>query len=687
MSHKLLLPIFLLILSFLSLPSSQCQARPIVFCEEGTATWCTACPNTADALHAIYKSGDYAFYYVALVADKNPKAEARLEKYNIAAFPTTFFDGGYKIVFGGVKEEEPYRNAIENCMTRDRANIDISLSVSWEGNGNIGISLSIQNNENEIYEGNLKIYIVEPISRWKDRNGNPYHFGFLDFAFDEDVVIQKDGQLQKSKIWNASEAGYPDVERNNIMAIAVVFSKDAHIKYSDPPTNNHKFNAYYVDAVAVAKPPKDAPPETYLLLKPPSITGYRNVTFSWIGKDDFTPQQDILYSYMLVGYDATWSPWSNEQETTYQNLPDGTYTFNVKSKDNSGQEDETPASWSFTVDTSPPSVISTKPKHNSINVAAYSSVSILFSFDMEKESVEKSIEINPNLPYTTHWNGKREIIITPNDKWEYNTIYTITIHEGARRTSGQEMQEYAFSFEIEGEDVLPPTIVSTIPANEGKIKAGEEIVITFSEPMNTLSLHKALHIQPWIPYHISWEMNDTCLHIIPKEWNSGRYEIVITKYASDKHGNRLNENYTLTFEIALPSIISISPSNGEREVPISTNITITFSEEMDKKSVEESFAIQPEITFTMKWDGNTLIIHPLTNLEYEKEYVIKIGKDAKNVYNISIGSDYVVSFSTEGKVPERMLEEVPSFTVMSAFLAILLILLRKLNNAGRRKHE
>ena len=619
MKYKSILPILFLILSFISFPSTTtAQQSKIVFCEEGAATWCTACPNTANALHEIYKSKDYAFYYVALVADKNEKAEARLAEYNIFAYPTTFFDGGYEVVFGGSENEEPYRTAIENSMARERADVEISLSVSWKG-GNVGIAISIENNEDETYEGNLKAYVVEPVSRWKDRDGNPYHFGFLDFAFNEDITVQKKGQLQKSGIWNASDAGYPDVDRDNIMVIATLFSKETHVGYSDPPTNNHKFDAHYIDAVAVAKPPEDTPPETRIILKPPSVTGYRNATFSWNGSDDITPQEDILYSYMLVGYDATWSSWSNERETQYQNLPDGTYIFKVKSKDNEGQEDETPASWTFKVDTSPPTVISTKPKHNSINVPAYSTVSIIFSFDMDKESVENAIEITPQLAYKTQWKGKKEILLIPQDKWEYDTIYTITIHKGVRRTSGQETQEeYTFSFEIEGKDMTPPTIISTTPKNSGKIKAGGDITITFSEPMDTLFFDRALYTEPWIPYHIRWEGNDTVLRIIPKEWDTGFYEIVITTYASDKNGNRLEENYTLAFKIIPPSITSTFPSNGEKEVPIFTNISLTFSEEMNKTSVEESIIIQPPITFVMEWNGNTLILHPVNNLEYEK---------------------------------------------------------------------
>ena len=49
-----------------------------VFIEEGTATSCKFCPDMAYALDSIYQSGDYPFYFVALVEDRNQEAKNRL---------------------------------------------------------------------------------------------------------------------------------------------------------------------------------------------------------------------------------------------------------------------------------------------------------------------------------------------------------------------------------------------------------------------------------------------------------------------------------------------------------------------------------------------------------------------------------------------------------------------------------
>lgn len=60
-------------------------------------------------------------------------------------------------------------------------------------------------------------------------------------------------------------------------------------------------------------------------------------------------QNNIEYSYQLVGYDGKWSAWSSKNEKDYTNLASGTYTFNVRAHDNMGNKSEV-ISYSFVVE-------------------------------------------------------------------------------------------------------------------------------------------------------------------------------------------------------------------------------------------------------------------------------------------------------------------------------------------------
>jgi ligand-binding sensor domain-containing protein/DNA-binding CsgD family transcriptional regulator len=57
---------------------------------------------------------------------------------------------------------------------------------------------------------------------------------------------------------------------------------------------------------------------------------------------------NITYSFMLEGYDKTWSEWTQKVEKEYTNLPAGKYTFKVKAHNNLAQESEI-AQYSFVI--------------------------------------------------------------------------------------------------------------------------------------------------------------------------------------------------------------------------------------------------------------------------------------------------------------------------------------------------
>lgn len=57
----------------------------------------------------------------------------------------------------------------------------------------------------------------------------------------------------------------------------------------------------------------------------------------------FSQSDNIDFSYQLVPFDKTWSEWSKKTEKDYTNLPYGTYTFYVKSRNNLGNESKSVA--------------------------------------------------------------------------------------------------------------------------------------------------------------------------------------------------------------------------------------------------------------------------------------------------------------------------------------------------------
>ncbi len=86
------------------------------------------------------------------------------------------------------------------------------------------------------------------------------------------------------------------------------------------------------------------------LLESESVLPYslNNISFYFDGICLTAPEK-VLYSYKLEGYDKDWSPPSEINNTKYDNLPPGKYTFKVKSCNNEGIWNIEPATYTFTI--------------------------------------------------------------------------------------------------------------------------------------------------------------------------------------------------------------------------------------------------------------------------------------------------------------------------------------------------
>lgn len=110
-------------------------------------------------------------------------------------------------------------------------------------------------------------------------------------------------------------------------------------------------------------------------------------------------------------------------------------------------------------------------------------------------------------------------------------------------------------------DTTPPTIVSVSPANGATgVVANENIVITFSEPMDRSSTQDAFQSTDILPSTVAyfWNQAGTVLTINPAsdfEYASGTdpgataraYAVAITTTAEDESGNRLADDFEWSF--------------------------------------------------------------------------------------------------------------------------------------------
>ncbi|MFA6588238.1 MAG: FG-GAP-like repeat-containing protein [Patescibacteria group bacterium] len=89
------------------------------------------------------------------------------------------------------------------------------------------------------------------------------------------------------------------------------------------------------------------PPNTYITAAPTVDLNSARFSFTWQGLDDTTKPEKLVFSYKLDS--QAWSSWTAIKRVTYQDLTDGKHTFKVRSQDEAGNIDPSPAEAEFQV--------------------------------------------------------------------------------------------------------------------------------------------------------------------------------------------------------------------------------------------------------------------------------------------------------------------------------------------------
>ena len=300
-----------------------------VFVEVATSQACPACHYWNQNLHTAYTSGNYDFEYVELVIyDQNwdilnYDAYTWENIYNIESHPTSIFDGDYRRLVGNLPSLLPV--ALDACGNRAVTDITATMRVSWLGNATIDVEITIQNNEGTQYDGYIRACITEITSRYYTPGGVPFHFGFLDYAFNNALSINPGEVYTESVIWNGNEHAdangddFGDITPDNIQVTMGVFNDDNG----------------YVDETVMARIPGNNPPDAPTITGP--TRGKSGVEYDY----EFTATDlngDEIYYYIEWGDDNVedwFGPFESGEEVIVGHtwFEKETYTIRAKAKD------------------------------------------------------------------------------------------------------------------------------------------------------------------------------------------------------------------------------------------------------------------------------------------------------------------------------------------------------------------
>ncbi len=201
-------------------------------------------------------------------------------------------------------------------------------------------------------------------------------------------------------------------------------------------------------------------------------------------------------------------------------------------------------------------------------------------------------------------------------------------------------------------DMIAPSIIAKTPTGPNNVPVDTKITVTFNELMKNSSAETAFSTLPETHGSFSWAGN-TMTYTPNSNLSQGtNYIVTVGTGARDSAGNYMTAPYSWEFKTELktadisPPIITANSPTGNN-VPVNTQINVTFNESMNTSSSQSAFSILPPTNGIFSWAGNTMTYSPNTNLNQGTTFNITVRTDAKDIAGNNMLSSYSWEFTTE----------------------------------------
>jgi uncharacterized protein YvpB len=307
-----------------------------------------------------------------------------------------------------------------------------------------------------------------------------------------------------------------------------------------------------------------------------------------------------------------------------------------------------------------PSVQTTTPLASENNYSTKNKIEVIFDRPVSRSSLEKSIEpavpgvwVFENSLYSTHF--YRKVTFYPTQSLAPDVKYTIALSNIKNPLKISKPYSYNFSFKTQPS----PHIVGVTPVSgTGDVAITTPITIALSDKNDSVS-------------EFDFEINPS--HSIAAKLDAKKKSYTLSPSTPFKQGTK----YTLTVKktdiiLNIPTNTVVQRSNttqeyegsfttreapgilqftpAENNVSANAPIVISFSEPMDKKSVEENFSITPLVLGNFTWKDDQSLTFAPTRLANETKYTVTVKKGAKAQGSGFLEQDVVKTFTTIGHV-------------------------------------
>ena len=270
-----------------------------------------------------------------------------------------------------------------------------------------------------------------------------------------------------------------------------------------------------------------------------------------------------------------------------------------------------------------PGIQSISPHDSSKGHEVAKKLEIIFDRPISRNDLAKKIE--PEVPgvwlfedslYTTHL--YRKLVFYPTVSFKPSTKYKVTLSNIKNVIGMTDGYEQIFNFTTQD----PPDVISVFPKNEDpNVEIGTNLRIDLSEPNDHVSEFD-FSLSPSHPIEVRLDATKKIYTLIPKEpFKQGtKYRLTINKtdLSYNLSTNTIIERGDTTQVYEGSFTTKVAPgiesfTIDETNFLPTDSITITFSQAMDKTSIQENFSITPSVAGQFIWkDDKELTFKPVS---------------------------------------------------------------------------
>lgn len=315
------------------------------------------------------------------------------------------------------------------------------------------------------------------------------------------------------------------------------------------------------------------------------------------------------------------------------------------------------------------------------NVSVTDDITIEFSEEIRAEDISSStISLKRSSSYSKTPKYANKIVTfskgNDNELLERGYEYTLTVSTSIKDITGNTVEnEYSISFEtIPAPDTTLPMldfVNSTLgsyssDSKNSNVSVSNDIKIVFNENIDSSTINKSnILLNNGANYSVSLQNNKELIISFDSNLSyETTYELELKQGIQDLAGNALNPstfgnsagNKTITFttedapDLTAPQVISSNPASSSSDFAISSNILITFDEEIKdynstsvvlKKDIDDS-----TVTTTLTYNNKVLTVNPDNDLEESTAYKLTLTTGIKDNSNNTLANNVEITFTT-----------------------------------------